>query len=152
MTGRTRAPPAEKEAQQPMSPEVDPEADYKAAFQTFAPLNGSITTAQLRQAMADLGETVSDAEIETVMENIDGDEKITCKEKSLPISRSPPSESSQNLSAAKQLSVESSKFELLQFWKNKEMNADHVAVERLQTRSLSILRKVNKGGLMMQVV
>lgn len=142
MTGRTRAPAPETKEAQPLSPEVDPEADYKSAFQTFSPLNGSITTSQFRQAMADLGETVSDVEIEEVMKNVDGDEKISCKETSL----LSPSES-HSVSVSESLN----KFPLLQFWKRKEMNADQGAVGRLQTGSLSILRKVNKGGLMMHV-
>lgn len=133
MTGRTRAPPTEEPAQ-PLSPEIDTEADYKSAFQTFSPsLNGSITTAQFRQAMADLGETVTDAELEEVMENIDGDEKISCEK----LTHIIPSSST------------SSCFPLLQFWKRKEMNADDVGY--LQTGSLSILQKVNKAGLMIVV-
>lgn len=131
MTGRARAPATAQAEEDVQPPEIDTEADYKSAFEIFAPLDGSITASQFRQVMADLGESVTDAEVEEVMNNVDGDEKISC-EKSLSSPAALPPMS----------------FPLLQLWKMKEIDAD-VGVGCLQTGSLSILRRVDSRVVMM---
>lgn len=62
------------------APEVDSEAEYKSAWKEFDPsLNGSITAAQFRQAMAGLGETVTDGEVDEIINSVDGEDKISCE-------------------------------------------------------------------------
>lgn len=69
-----------KAASSPELPEVDSEADYASAWKEFDPsLKSSITAAQFRQVMAALGENVSDAEVEELMNSVDGEGKISCK-------------------------------------------------------------------------
>jgi calmodulin len=83
MTGRTRHPAPEPTPSAPSSVAAvdgDSEADYQAAWKDFDPsLRGSITAAQFRQLMARLGENVSDAEVEDVINSVDGEDKIGCK-------------------------------------------------------------------------
>jgi len=65
------------------APEVDDEAEYKSAWKEFDPsLQGSITAAQFRQVMAGLGKPVKDAEVDEIINSVDGEDKITCKENS----------------------------------------------------------------------
>jgi Ca2+-binding EF-hand superfamily protein len=72
MTGRSRA-PAEDD-------ELDSKIDFKHAWKEFDPsLHGSITTSQFRQLMAGLGERASDAEVDELINPVDGEDKITCK-------------------------------------------------------------------------
>lgn len=64
---------------QPYPPQ-DEDAQYANAWKKFEPsLNGSITPSELRQLMAELGELVSDTEVEKLINNIDGEGKLTCK-------------------------------------------------------------------------
>ena len=92
MTGRTIQPaaepvpepaapaPAPASVPAPTQAEVDTEADYKAAWKEFdASFNGSITAAQFREVMAGLGENVTDAEVEELVNSVDGDDKISCE-------------------------------------------------------------------------
>ncbi len=83
MTGRARAPPIEVSApeKEPASGiETDTEADFKAAWKEFDPsLKGSISAAQFRQVMAGLGENVTDAEVDEIINSVDGEDKISCK-------------------------------------------------------------------------
>jgi hypothetical protein len=99
MTGRTRAPPepvsatdCEKDvAPTPVAkPEVkapeptkigdDDEEDLKKAWMQFDhSLKGSISPSQFRQIMAGLGENVNDAEVEGIINSVDGEGKISCK-------------------------------------------------------------------------
>lgn len=76
MTGRPMAPAPAVER----TPEIDAEAEYKTAWKEFDPsLQGSITAAQFRQVMAGLGETVTDAEVDEIINSVDGEDKINCK-------------------------------------------------------------------------
>ncbi|KAI2616913.1 EF-hand [Hypomontagnella submonticulosa] len=62
-------------------PPVDEDAEYASAWKQYEPsLNGSITQSQLRQLMAGLGEPISDAEIEQLVNSVDGEGKISFKE------------------------------------------------------------------------
>lgn len=65
---------------QPYPPVHEQEnAEYAKAWKQFEPsLNGSITQAQFRQLMADLAEPVSDSEVESLINNVDGEGKISC--------------------------------------------------------------------------
>ncbi|KAI1371230.1 EF-hand [Hypoxylon crocopeplum] len=67
---------------QPYPPtEEDAEAEYANAWKQFEPsLNGSITQSQFRQLMADLGEPISDVEVEQLINNVDGEGKLGYKE------------------------------------------------------------------------
>ncbi|CZT11035.1 hypothetical protein WAI453_007453 [Rhynchosporium graminicola] len=84
MTGRSRAPPIEvtspaKEAA--TEEDVDSEADLKSAWAQFDPsLKGSITAAQFRQLLAGFGENVTDAEVDELMNSVDGEDKISYRE------------------------------------------------------------------------
>lgn len=61
-------------------PPVDEDAEYASAWKQYEPsLNGSITQSQLRQLMAGLGEPISDAEIEQLVNSVDGEGKISCE-------------------------------------------------------------------------
>ena len=76
MTGRPMAPKPDNA----VVPEIDAEAEYKTAWKEFDPsLQGSISAAQFRQVMAGLGETVSDAEVDEIVNSVDGEGKISCE-------------------------------------------------------------------------
>ena len=78
MTGRPHAPPSAPVAVS--APESDSESEYKTAWKQFDPsLYGSITSAQFRQLMADMGENVTDAEVDEIINSVDGDDKISCE-------------------------------------------------------------------------
>jgi len=90
MTGRSRHPVPEPAAAPAPVPttvpepasaiEVDSEVEYQAAGKEFDPmLKNSITAPQFRQLMAGLGENVSDAEVDELINSIDDEDKITCK-------------------------------------------------------------------------
>lgn len=65
---------------QPYPPVVDPSEEYAKAWKQFEPsMNGSITQAQFRQLMADLAEPVTDTEVDRLVNNVDGEGKISCK-------------------------------------------------------------------------
>ena len=60
--------------------ETDPEAEYKTAWKEFdASLQGSITAAQFRQVMVGMGESVTDAEVDEIVNSVDGKDKISCE-------------------------------------------------------------------------
>ncbi|KAF7954187.1 hypothetical protein EAE96_005318 [Botrytis aclada] len=92
MTGRTRQKPDDLKASEddvkaestpiPVSSEEDPEQEWKSAWKEHDPsLKGSITAAQLRQVLGNLGETISDAEIDNViMKSVDAEDKISYAE------------------------------------------------------------------------
>ncbi|KAI6083429.1 EF-hand [Hypoxylon rubiginosum] len=62
-------------------PPPDDDAEYANAWKQFEPsLNGSITQSQFRQLMAGLGESVSDAEVDQLINNVDGEGKLSYKE------------------------------------------------------------------------
>lgn len=76
MTGRPMAPPSQPAA----VAEIDAEAEYKTAWKEFDPsLQGSISAAQFRQVMAGMGETVTDAEVDEIIDSVDGENKISCE-------------------------------------------------------------------------
>ncbi|KAF7908706.1 uncharacterized protein EAF01_004461 [Botrytis porri] len=89
MTGRTRHEPKDSKvseddlkvdsAPNPVSSEEDPEEEWKSAWKEYdQSLKGSITAAQLRQVLGNLGETISDAEIDNViMKSVDAEDKIS---------------------------------------------------------------------------
>lgn len=80
MTGRSRAPPAVEVTAPAAKTEGDSEADLKAAWKEFDPsLQGSVTASQFRQVMAGLGENVSDAEVDAIVNSVDGEDKISCE-------------------------------------------------------------------------
>ncbi|CAD6444595.1 b0789bfa-39c6-471b-aebf-143c8805a601 [Sclerotinia trifoliorum] len=62
--------------------EEDPEEEWKSAWKEFDPsLNGSITAAQLRQLFGNLGESITDSEIDNdIMNSVDADDKISYRE------------------------------------------------------------------------
>ncbi|KAI1339377.1 hypothetical protein F5Y15DRAFT_384118 [Xylariaceae sp. FL0016] len=66
----------------PYPPPQDTAAEeYANAWKQFdSSLNGSITGSQFRQLMAGLGEPVSDVEVEGLLNNVDGEGKISYKE------------------------------------------------------------------------
>ncbi|KAI1491617.1 calmodulin [Biscogniauxia mediterranea] len=56
-------------------------SDYAEAWKQFEPsLQGSITPSQFRQLMAQLGEPVSDAEVEGLINSVDGEGKLSYKQ------------------------------------------------------------------------
>lgn len=58
----------------------DAEKDLKKAWSEFDhSLKGSITASQFRQVMAELGETVTDAEIDGIINSVDDEDKISCR-------------------------------------------------------------------------
>ncbi|KAI1803070.1 EF-hand [Daldinia bambusicola] len=66
---------------QPYPPVENAEVDYARAWKQFEPsLNGSITQSQLRQLVAELGESIGDVELDQLVNNIDGEGKITFRE------------------------------------------------------------------------
>ncbi|KAF7952007.1 uncharacterized protein EAE97_001504 [Botrytis byssoidea] len=89
MTGRTRQKPDDPKPSEddlkadsapiPVSSEEDPEEEWKSAWKEHDhTLKGSITAAQLRQVLGNLGETISDAEIDNViMKSVDAEDKIS---------------------------------------------------------------------------
>lgn len=92
MTGRTRQKPEDPKPSEiniqpesapiPVSSELeDPEEEWNSAWKEFDhSLKGSITAAQLRQVLGNLGETISDAEIDNaIMKSVDAEDKISCK-------------------------------------------------------------------------
>lgn len=61
-------------------PPPDEDAEYAKAWKQFEPsLNGSITQSQFRQLMEGLGDAVSDAEVDQLINNVDGEGKLSCK-------------------------------------------------------------------------
>lgn len=65
-------------------PPPDDDAEYANAWKQFEPsLNGSITQSQFRQLMAGLGESVSDAEVDQLINNVDGEGKLSCEFESM---------------------------------------------------------------------
>ncbi|KAK7959665.1 calmodulin [Apiospora aurea] len=66
---------------QPYPPVTDPADEYAKAWKEFEPsLKGSITQAQFRQLMANLAEPVSDVEVDKLVNNVDGEGKISYKD------------------------------------------------------------------------
>lgn len=64
----------------PYPPPQDVQEDYSKAWQEFEPsLNGSITPSQFRQLMAGLGDPVTDVEVEQLINNVDGEGKLSCE-------------------------------------------------------------------------
>ncbi|KAI0850335.1 EF-hand [Daldinia vernicosa] len=62
-------------------PPVDDEVDYAKAWKQYEPsLKGSITQSQFRQLVAGLGEPIGDVEIDRIINNVDGEGKITFQE------------------------------------------------------------------------
>ncbi|TGO16262.1 hypothetical protein BTUL_0030g00490 [Botrytis tulipae] len=92
MTGRTRQKPDDPKPSEndlkaelapiPVSSAKDPEEEWKSAWKEHDhSLKGSITAAQLRQVLGNLGETISDAEIDNViMKSVDAEDKISYAE------------------------------------------------------------------------
>ncbi|KAF7933870.1 uncharacterized protein EAE98_003579 [Botrytis deweyae] len=92
MTGRTRQKPDDpkpiendlkaESAAIPVSSAEDPEEEWKSAWKEHDhSLKGSITAAQLRQVLGNLGEIISDAEIDNViMKSVDAEDKISYTE------------------------------------------------------------------------
>lgn len=69
MTGKPYPPPSQ-----------DNEEEFARAWKEYeASLRGSITAGQFRQLMAGLGEPVSDEEVEQLINNIDGEGKLSCE-------------------------------------------------------------------------
>ncbi|KAI2775217.1 EF-hand [Daldinia loculata] len=62
-------------------PPVDEKVDYAKAWKQFEPsLKSSITQSQFRQLVAGLGESIGDVEIDQIINNVDGEGKITFQE------------------------------------------------------------------------
>ncbi|TEY81983.1 hypothetical protein BOTCAL_0030g00440 [Botryotinia calthae] len=92
MTGRTRQKPDDQKVNEddlraesapiPISIEEDLEEEWKSAWREYdQSLRGSITAAQLRQLLGNLGETISDAEIDNaIMKSVDAEDKISYAE------------------------------------------------------------------------
>ncbi|KAG4033684.1 hypothetical protein MFRU_004g01880 [Monilinia fructicola] len=93
MTGRTKRKQDEPNTSEneiksdsapaPVSSELEyPEEEWKSAWKEFDhSLRGSITAAQLRQVLGNLGETISDGEIDNVIiKSVDADDKISYAE------------------------------------------------------------------------
>ncbi len=60
--------------------ETDPQEEWKKAWKEFDPtLKSSITTAKFHQVLQGLGEVATDAEVDELINSIDGEDKITCK-------------------------------------------------------------------------
>ena len=64
---------------QPYPPVEDGEEYTKAWKEVEPSFNGSITSSQFRQLMSGLGEPVSDSEVESLLNNVDGEGKISCE-------------------------------------------------------------------------
>ncbi|KAI0103814.1 EF-hand [Nemania sp. FL0031] len=70
MTGQPYPPPSQES-----------EEEYARAWKEYeTSLNGSITASQFRQLMAGLGEPVTDVEVEQLINNIDGEGKLSYRE------------------------------------------------------------------------
>ncbi|ORY68407.1 uncharacterized protein BCR38DRAFT_131796 [Pseudomassariella vexata] len=79
MTGQPYPPKVEEEKQPEQ--QVEEDAEYATAWKQYEPsLNGSITASQFRQLMAELGEPVNDVEVEQLINNVDGEGKLSYKE------------------------------------------------------------------------
>jgi len=64
---------------QPYPPQGQDEG-YSSAWKQYEPsLNGSITASQFRQLMAGLGDPVNDMEVDQLINNIDGEGKLSCE-------------------------------------------------------------------------
>ncbi|KAH9904431.1 calmodulin 1 [Xylariomycetidae sp. FL2044] len=62
-------------------PPESADAQYTNAWKEFDPsLHGSITQSQFRQLMAALGEPVSDIEVDHLINNVDGEGKLSYRE------------------------------------------------------------------------
>lgn len=69
MTGHPYPPPSQAD-----------EEEYARAWKEYeTSLKGSITASQFRQLMAGLGEPVSDEEVEQLINNVDGEGKLSCE-------------------------------------------------------------------------
>lgn len=86
MTGQPYPPPSTSEQQPKPAAAEDPvvvePADelYASAWKEYEPsLNGSVTQAQFRQLLSGLAETATDAEIDQLLNNVDGEGKISCE-------------------------------------------------------------------------
>ncbi|KAI0020904.1 hypothetical protein F4780DRAFT_779127 [Xylariomycetidae sp. FL0641] len=65
---------------QPYPPQ-EPYAEYTKAWKEYEPsTNGSITASQFRQLMAGMGEPVDDSEVENLLNNVDGEGKLSYKD------------------------------------------------------------------------
>lgn len=63
---------------QPYPPQEE-NAEYTKAWKEFdSSLNGSISQSQLRQLMDGLAEPVTDTEVDQLVNNVDGEGKISC--------------------------------------------------------------------------
>ncbi|KAI2463696.1 EF-hand [Annulohypoxylon bovei var. microspora] len=61
-------------------PYPPPDEEWVKAWKQFEPsLNGSITQSQFRQVMVELGESVNDTEVEKLINNVDGEGKLSFK-------------------------------------------------------------------------
>ncbi|KAK8112848.1 hypothetical protein PG984_013374 [Apiospora sp. TS-2023a] len=66
---------------QPYPPVADPSEEWAKAWKEFEPsMKGSITQAQFRQLMANLTEPVTDSEVDRLVNNVDGEGKISYKD------------------------------------------------------------------------
>ncbi|KAK7911895.1 calmodulin [Apiospora marii] len=66
---------------QPYPPVADPSEEWAKAWKEFEPsMNGSITQSQFRQLMANLVEPVTDVEVDRLVNNVDGEGKISYKD------------------------------------------------------------------------
>lgn len=65
---------------QPYPPQEEENAEYIKAWKEFEPsLNSSISQSQFRQLMDGLAEPVNDVEVDQLVNNVDGEGKISCK-------------------------------------------------------------------------
>ncbi|KAI1439571.1 EF-hand [Annulohypoxylon stygium] len=61
-------------------PYPPPDEEWVKAWKQYEPsLNGSITQSQFRQLLADLGESVNDAEVDKLINSVDGEGKLSFK-------------------------------------------------------------------------
>ncbi|KAI1877917.1 uncharacterized protein JN550_000099 [Neoarthrinium moseri] len=66
---------------QPYPPKDEEDAEYSKAWKEYEPsLNGSITASQFRQLMNGLGDPVTDVEVEQLLNNVDGEGKLSYKD------------------------------------------------------------------------
>ncbi|KAK6221531.1 hypothetical protein LQW54_001303 [Pestalotiopsis sp. IQ-011] len=84
MTGQPYPPPTATEkpaaAEDPVVVEPADEL-YASAWREYEPsLNGSVTQAQFRQLLSGLAETATDAEIDQLLSNVDGEGKISYRD------------------------------------------------------------------------
>ncbi|KAI1866910.1 hypothetical protein JX265_007486 [Neoarthrinium moseri] len=65
----------------PYPPKDEEDAEYSKAWKEYEPsLNGSITASQFRQLMNGLGDPVTDVEVEQLLNNVDGEGKLSYKD------------------------------------------------------------------------